>query len=135
MTTSPFLVGTSTERERATRIGVARIVVGSALLAPGLARRAFGVPASHDNQTVRMLARLAGIRNVILGMWTLVGRDHDVEQRRLCYQFNASVDAADLVAIAWALRQDRALRQTAVMSFALGGSACLAWIDLLRDLA
>lgn len=134
MIRSPLFIGASSERERATRIGSARLLVGATLLAPGgLGRRLFRVPESHDNQTTRLLGRLFGIRNVVLGTWALLARDQDVEQRRLCYRLNAAVDAADVVALVWAMRQDPQLRIAGMMSTALGTSALLAWLELMAD--
>ncbi|MBV9099515.1 MAG: hypothetical protein JOZ46_01170 [Candidatus Dormibacteraeota bacterium] len=134
MLRSPLLLGASSERERATQIGAARIGVGSTLLAAGLARRVFGVPAEHDTGALRLTARLAGIRNVVLGCWTLQVRDQGKEQRRLCYQLNAAVDAADIAVLAWAFLRHSELRQAALMGTALGGSALLGWLELLSDL-
>ena len=76
MTRSPVLLGTHTERERATRVGIARIAVGSTmLLTTGLGRRIFGIPAAQDQGGgLRLAARLFGIRNVALGAWTLLAR-------------------------------------------------------------
>ena len=134
MPRSPFLLGTHDERERATRVGIARMVVGgSVLLTTGLARRAFGLPAEEDTASTRMLARLFGIRNVVLGTWALMARDQGADERRLCYRVNAAVDAADLVVIAWAAVTGEDLARMAVMSGALGTSALLAWLDLLGD--
>ena len=131
---SPLLLGASGERDQATRIGTARICVGSTLLAPGFARRVFGVPDEQDNGTVRLASRLAGIRNVVLGCWTLQVRDQGKEQRRLCYQLNAAVDAADVAVMAWAFVRHAELRRAALMGTALGGSALLAWLELLSEL-
>jgi hypothetical protein len=133
---SPFLVGAGSERERATRIGVARMCVGgSMLVTTGLARRVFGVPEAQDNATLRMLARLFGIRNVVLGVWTLAARDQGAEQRRVCYRLNAVVDATDLGILALGAVTGDGLVRAAVMGGSLGGSALLAWRELLRDAA
>jgi hypothetical protein len=129
-----FLIGADTERDRATRIGVARICVGSLLLiTTGFARRLFGVPADQDNQALRMMARLTGIRNIFLGAWALAAQDHGDDQRRLCYQLNAATDATDLGILVIGGLKEKGLRRTAAMSCALGGSALLAWLDLLQD--
>ena len=129
-----FLIGAGTERDRATRIGVARICVGGLLLiTTGFTRRVFGVPANQDNQALRMLARLAGIRNIFLGAWALVAQEHGDDERRLCYQLNAATDATDLGILAFAGLRDKGLRRAAAMSCALGSSALLAWLDLLQD--
>lgn len=130
------MIGSTTERERATRAGVVRMAVGTTLfLTPGLGRILFGIPQDQDNASVRLLARLFGIRNVVLGGWTLVARDHEPEQRRACYQLNAAVDAVDIVALAIAGITGEGLVQAAIMGSVLGASELLAWIDLNGDLA
>ena len=134
MARSPFLLGASSERERATRVGVARICVGSTLLiATGLARRLFGVPGDQDNAALRVVARLFGIRNVVLGTWVLSARDHGGDERRLCYQLNAATDATDLGILLVGGVKGEGLWRTAAMGWALGGSALLAWLDLIQE--
>jgi hypothetical protein len=108
-------------------------VGGTLLLLTGLARRLFGVPADQDNGALRLTARLFGIRNIVLGTWALAGQDQDRDTRRLCYQLNAATDAVDLGVLALgALKGDR-LWRPAMRGTALGGSALLAWLDLLDD--
>jgi hypothetical protein len=135
MSRSPLLLGTGSERERATRIGIARICVGgSMLLTTGLARRFFGIPAAQDSGGgLRLAARLFGIRNVVLGGWALLARDQGIDERRLCYRLQAAVDGADLAALAWAGVSGDGLVRPAIMGGFLGGSALLAWLDLLGD--
>src|ERR1700731_3517679 len=96
MPRSPLVMGAETERDRANRLGIARMAVVSSLIATGVARRLLGVPAEYDNGAARLAARLAGVRNLAMGAWTLQIRDHSKAERRLCYQLNAAVDAADV---------------------------------------
>ena len=136
MARSPLLIGARDERSRALQIGVARITVGSSLLlTTGLARRIFGLPDEMDNAGVRVTARLFGIRNIVLGAWAIAARDQGPAERRLCYQLNAMVDAADLGILALGAIADRRLVRAALMGGALGTSALLAWIELLGDVA
>lgn len=135
MSRSPLLLGTGSERERATRIGIARITVGSSmLLTTGLARRIFGIPAAQDKGgALRLAARLFGIRNVVLGAWALLARDQAIDERRLCYRLQAVVDAGDLAALAWAGVRGEGMLRPAIMGGFLGSSALLAWLDLIGD--
>jgi hypothetical protein len=126
-------MGADTERERATRLGIGRITVGSTLIATGVARRLFGVPAEQDNGAARLVARLAGVRNIALGAWSLQVRDRSKPERRLCYQLNAAVDATDVAVLLWAGFTHKELRRTALMGSALGVSMLLGWMDLLED--
>jgi len=127
-------MGANTERERAIRIGIGRLAVGSTLMASGFAHRLFGVPQEHDNGALRLVARLTGIRNIALGAWALQVRDHSAAERRLCYQLNAAVDAADVAVLLWAGFTHKELRRAALMGSALGVSILLGWMDLLEDL-
>ncbi len=134
MARSPFLLGATSEHERATQIGVARICIGSLLLVTtGLARRLFGVPADQDNGALRLVSRLLGIRNIVLGAWALAARDQGVGQRRVCYQLNAVTDATDVGILVLGGVRGKGLWRTAAMGTALGGSALLAWLDLIKD--
>lgn len=129
------MLGSSSESERVTRAAGARIAIGALLLlAPGLGRRVFGIPDNQDNGSLRLLARLFGVRNVVLGTWALMARDQEAEQRRVCYQLNAVVDGVDVVALAVAGITGEGLVQAAIMGGLLGTSELLAWVDLLGDL-
>lgn len=135
MARSPLLLGATGEREHATRMGILRITVGAPLLlAPGIARRIYGVPAEQDSPAIRMLGRLFGIRNVVIGLWTLAARDLGEEQRRTWYQLNVAIDAIDVLALAWGAVTGEGLVRAAITAGALGTSAALGWIDLLDDL-
>ncbi len=132
---SPFLLFTNSERERAARVGIARMAVGATLMFPAVARRLFGIPGDQDTPSLRMLARLFAIRNIMLGTWVLMSRDLPAEQRLLAYRLNAAVDAVDVVALAWAGLTGEGLRQAAVMGSALGGSVLVGWIELMNEAA
>ena len=134
MTRSPIFIGSTSEKDRATRIGIARISVGSVvLLTTRQAQQLFGLPDEQDSAATRLLARLFGIRNITLGAWALAVRDRSKAERKLCYQFNAAVDAADLVVLAVAGIMRQGLTRPVIMSSVLGSSALLAWLDLLDD--
>jgi hypothetical protein len=63
-----------------------------------------------------------------------MARDQGLDERRLCYRLNAVTDAADVAVLAWAGIRGQGLLRAALMGGALGGSALVAWIDLLADL-
>jgi hypothetical protein len=132
--TSPILIGAKGERAKATQIAVARIAIGAgALLTPGLARVLFGLPKKQDVPAARTMGGLFGIRNIVLGSWTLIARDRDVGQRRLCYGLNAVVDAADVGVLLWPLARRQGLDRFAISSLALAISATWAWLELLEE--
>jgi hypothetical protein len=131
MLTSPFLIGARDRRERITRIAAARMTVGSSVaLTTTIAAKVFGVPSDQLTPGARFVARLFGVRNCVLGAWTLSMRDAGADEQRRCFQFNAAVDIADAVFIVPYLRH-RELRRAAIMSLALASSATLAWFNLL----
>jgi hypothetical protein len=132
MSRSPLLLGTTTERQMATRMAQARMIIGSsALLGTGLAKLVFGLPDEHDNASARALGRLFGIRNVVIGAWTLKTRDADLDTRRRWYSLNAVVDAVDVAIFAWPLLRRQGIARLSIGSAALGTLAAVAWIDLL----
>lgn len=116
------------------RASAARISLGALMVvAPGMGRRVFGVPHDQDNGALRLMARLFGVRQVVLGAWALRVQGKSAEQRRLCYQYNAAADAVDVVALAIAGIFAEGLVQAAIMGSALGVSEVLAWVDMLGD--
>ena len=135
MVRSPMLIGTSAEREGATQMAIIRISIGGfALVATGLARVVFRLPQADDSPATRVLARLFGIRNVVLGLITLSLRDSDAATRRRVYQLNAVVDAVDVAVLSWPILKGDGLLQFGGMAGALGVSAALAWLELLQRL-
>lgn len=133
MIRSPLLLGTASERDAATRIGVVRVTVGALpLLAPPVARAVFGVPTRDDTPAFRTVARLFGVRNIALGLWALSVRDSDTQVRGRCYQLNAAVDAVDVVALLWPALCRQGLLRFVLTTTPLGVSATLAWLELLQ---
>jgi len=130
---SPLLLQAEGERACATRIGAARLIVGSsALVVPDLARPVFGLPRAQDVPATRFFARAFGIRNMMLGLWALRSRNAELEARRFCYTANLAVDAVDVGILIWPIIRRQGLDRFALTSLTLGVSAALAWTDLLR---
>jgi hypothetical protein len=132
MSRSPLLLGTTSERQMATRMAQLRMVVGgTALLGNKPVQLLYGVNAEHDNATARAVGRLFGIRNVVIGAWTLKNRDADLDTRRRWYRINALLDAVDIAILAWPLLRRQGTARLSISSAALGTSAAMGWIDLL----
>jgi len=129
---SPLLIGTSDARSRMTRMGIARIVVGLNGVVPSVGSHVFGAPPEQMTHAARLLARIFGIRNIVLGSWALMMRDASTDERRRCLQLNMAVDIADLTVVVPAIAR-RELRRTAIMSTLLGTSAMLGWLQILSD--
>jgi hypothetical protein len=51
----------------------------------------------------------------------------------VCYQLNAVTDATDVGILVLGGVRGKGLWRTAAMGTALGGSALLAWLDLIKD--
>jgi hypothetical protein len=101
-------------------------------LAPTLGGRIFGVPSEQINPAARFIARLFGVRQLVLGAWALSVRDAEPAAQKLCVQLNMAVDAADLaVVVPYLLRRD--LRRAALMSALLAVSAVSGWYELLGE--
>jgi hypothetical protein len=113
---------------------VGRIVIGSSiLLATRHTHRLFGIGSEHDTAALRVMSRLFGIRDVVLGVWALSARDRAPASRRVCYRVNAAVDAADLVALLIGAASGEGLVRAAVMAGAFGGVGLVSWLELVGD--
>jgi hypothetical protein len=128
---SPLLAGTLSEYDGATRLGAVRIGLGGLLfLGTGLARRLFGVPAAQDSGALRLVARLFGARNIVIGLWVLRTRDAAPEDRRACYQLNTAIDALDLAALGVAGASREGLWKAVATGSVLASSAVTGWLEL-----
>ncbi|MFN8112106.1 MAG: hypothetical protein U0R51_02790 [Solirubrobacterales bacterium] len=112
----------------ATAIALGRIGIG--IGAAGLTRpalRALGFP-EPDGATVA-LARLAGGRDIAIGLHGLAVRD-DPEQLRRSVILGAAVDAGDTLAFATALLRRDGIDRTAAMNVPIAGAAVLGglWV-------
>lgn len=117
------------------RAAAVRLTLGTTMLvSPTLGRKIFGVPANQDNSAVRLLARMWGIRQVVLGAWALQVQSRPKEDRKLCYQLNAVTDVVDVVALGLAGFFGTGMLQASVMGAAAGINETLAWVDLLDQL-
>ena len=115
------------------RLGATAIALGRLALGIGVATltrpalRALGFP-EPDGATVA-LARLAGGRDIALGLHGLAVRDDPVELRRSVL-LGAAVDAGDTAAFATALVRRDGIDRTAAMNVPIAGAAVLAgaWV-------
>ena len=131
---SPFFIGTRTTRERATRLGVARIAVGGLTFQPmALGRRLMGVSDAEAGGALVFFARAFGVRNMVLGAWVLATRDQSRETRQLVYRVNAAVDAADMLVLLWAALANNIPKRLFALAAGLGGNACYAFFELASE--
>jgi len=130
-----MLLGTSGEREEATRIGLLRIAIGGLGFLPApIARRLVLIPRDEVTASTIFFTRAFGIRNMVMGLWTLAQRDAERARRRDWYRVNAAVDAVDLGLLLMLALSGKRTRAFPGIGFALGGSALLAWLDLIEEL-
>ena len=112
----------------ATAIALGRIAIGigaAGLTRPALRALGFSEP---DGATVA-LARLAGGRDIALGLHALAVRDDPAELRRSVL-LGAAVDAGDATAFTAALVRRDGIDRTAAMNVPIAGVAVLAgaWV-------
>jgi hypothetical protein len=113
-------------RQAILQIAAGRIAIGvAAVAATGPALRAIGFAA--EDGSARTLARVAGCRDVALGLLTLAVRN-DRARLRAVGLTAAGVDAADVVTFAIAAR-DPALRRGGIGSSLTGAAGAVigAW--------
>lgn len=119
-------------RQTVLAIAAGRVAIGvGALLATGPALKALGF--AETDAAGRALARLAGGRDIALGVLTVTARD-DAAALRLAALLAAAVDATDAVSFAIAARDPRA-RRAGLGGVASGGAAALAGAWAWRRLA
>jgi hypothetical protein len=105
-------------------LAIERVASGAlAAMAPSRAIRAIATPKS-DTEAARYVARLLGIRQVVLGVMLLQARDDRVWLRRMA-TLNALMEALDAAVTLLALVQRRggARPSAAVVGAALAASA------------
>jgi len=134
MPRSLLFLGTESTRDRATRIGVARILVGASMFQPiAVATHLSGIPDDESSGSVLFFARAFGIRNAVLGAWVLASRDRPKRYQRLVYRVNAAVDAADLAVMAISAIGHRVPKRLLALTALLGGNACLGFLELASE--
>lgn len=113
---------------------IERFVIGALLgLAPRTSLRLFGAPDSLDSPVVRYVARLFGIRNVMLGVLLWQHRE-DPEQVRRQATLNAATEAVDALSAAVPLLRRQGLDRTATLA-GLTSLGVMAGFLRLRALA
>ncbi|MBV8196176.1 MAG: hypothetical protein JOY80_11695 [Candidatus Dormibacteraeota bacterium] len=134
MQRSLIFLGSRDERDRATRVGVARILVGASTFQPvAISRHLVGLPEDQATGPFIFFARAFGVRNMVLGAWVLAARDRPKQYRRLCYQVNAAVDAVDLAALLLATVQRRMPKRFVALTTVLATNACMAFLQLASE--
>ena len=112
-----------TARKAVIAIAAGRIAIGGgALLATRPALRALGFPGTDASG--RALARLAGGRDLALGVLTLAACENAAALRAMTLA-GAAVDAVDALTLARAGREHGELRLAGTGGLASGGSAAL----------
>jgi hypothetical protein len=107
--------------------GVGRIVFGLAML--GAPERALGLLGFNEvTPATTAVSRIAGIRDLVLGAVTLAALDHP-DRLRAATLANASADAGDTAAFAFALGTEERTAGVRGIAAALPATAAGIWVS------
>ncbi len=125
-----------TLRRQALLMGAGRAGIGvMSIAAPSLSAKIVGYPAAHDNPTARMMARLFGVRELLLAYLVVDAVRGPDGPSPSVFALQAAVDASDIVVQGWPLIKREGLDRAAVSGIALAGVAACAWVRLAREVA
>lgn len=125
-----------TLRSRALQMAAGRAGIGVMSIAtPSLSAKIVGYPAAHDNPTARMMARLFGVRELLLAYLVIDAVRGPDGPSPSVFAVQAAVDASDIIVQSWPLIKREGLDRAAVGGVALAGVAALAWARLAREAA
>jgi hypothetical protein len=120
-------------RRFATLMGAGRIAFGAVMVvAPGVFLRVARTPPDQINTSGRLLARMAGMRDVVLGVYVL-RQLGDRDSLRNAALLNAAVDGGDALWLAASSRQENFFIAGAG-GVPVAASACAAFLGLARSL-
>ncbi len=92
-------------------MAAARAGIGVMSIAtPSLSAKIVGYPAAHDNPTARMMARLFGVRELLLAYLVIDAVRGPDGPSPSVFAVQAAVDASDIVVQSWPLLQTRGPR-------------------------
>jgi hypothetical protein len=111
-------------------MALGRIAIGAApFVAAAPSARMLGFPASHDNATARLMARMFGVRDIGLGVLLLWSLRHP-ETLPFVFLFNALTDFGDLAAILVPLVKRQGIDRGAIASAMFAFPAGISWLIL-----
>lgn len=114
-------------------LAAGRIATGLApIVAAPVSIKVLGFPPDHDNPTMRLMARLFGVRDIGLGVLVIAGMHHPRLLLPPIFLFNLATDLADAAMIAIPLRQGGEMQQGARRSLTMALFAALCWLVAWR---
>jgi hypothetical protein len=120
-------------RRFAALMGAGRIAFGAAMvLAPGVFLRVARTPADQVNTSGRLLTRMTGMRDVVLGVHVLRQLD-DRDSLRNAALLNAAVDGGDALWLAASAREE-GFFVAGASGLPVAASACAGFLGLARSL-
>lgn len=109
-------------------MGVCRVLIGlTPFFMAGPAVRLLRVPGSHDNPSMRLMARLFGVRDVGLGVLVFWATSHP-EALGFVLLFNAVTDFGDAASAAIPLLKRDGIDLAAGFTLALASAAGVLWL-------
>lgn len=114
----------------------ARAGIGVAsIFAPSVSAKVAGYPAEHDNPTARAMARLFGVRELLLAWLVLDALRRPERLSPSVFAVQAAVDATDVAVQGWPLITGERLDRGTAGGIALAALAALGWGGLARRAA
>lgn len=122
-------------RARALRMATMRAGIGVAsICAPSASARIAGFPAAHANPSARLMARLFGVRELLLA-WLVFDAVRGGDPAPSVFVLQAAVDAADVAAQSVSVIKGDGIARGAISGMALAGGAAVLWGQLARKAA
>ena len=105
-----------------------RIVVGiGPFIKPKLLMRSFQFPQGHENQTSIVLSRLFGVRDIFLGVISIIILYKYNALLKYTLIINAVIDFSDAL-IFFAEKTNQEFRETSIRGTIFAGSVGMLWI-------
>lgn len=105
----------------------------ASIFAPAVSARIVGYPPAHDNPTARMMARLFGVRELLLAWLVLDAIGDPGGPSASVFAVQAAVDAADVAVQSWPLVKREGLDRGAAGGIVLAAGAAVLWGRLARQ--
>jgi hypothetical protein len=118
-------------RNRAIAMASIRAGIGVAsIAAPAFAAKVVGYPAAHDNASAHLMARLFGVRELLLAGMVVDAARRPGGLTPSVFAVQAAVDASDVAVQSWSLVKRQGIDRAASGGTALAATAAVLWARL-----